>query len=104
MTVTYEWDCETVANGDSPDFEDGEVIDHAHGASLAEVKKWAESNPPEAGFRHEFVLVRDDDEGRSWAYIEAGKLPEYFTDADGADGAKLPQRFIKEVAKAGGAA
>lgn len=97
MAVTYEWDCETVAAGDSEQFEDGEVIDHAHGATYKEVLAWSAANPPQAGFRHALVLVRDDDEGRSWAYVEDGKLPQYFTDADGADAAKVPQRFHREV-------
>lgn len=96
--VIYEWDCETVADGDSNDFEDGEVISHLFGDSFQEVKRLSKLNPPEQGFRHEFVLVRDDEEGRSWAYVEGDKLPEFFTDADGADGAKVPQRFVKEIA------
>ena len=99
MTVQYEWDCETVADGDSTGFEDGEAIDHAHGASFKEVKAWAAANPCAPGFRHEIVLVRDDDAGRAWAYVSGGKLPEYFTDADGADDAKVPQRFVREVAQ-----
>ena len=100
MSVTYEWDCETVAAGDQ-DFEDGEVIDHAHGANFKDVKKWSKSNPCAQGFKHALVLVRDDDEGRSWAYLdENGMLPKYFTDAEGGDAAKVPQRFVREVAAA----
>lgn len=97
MTVQYEWDCETVADGDSTNFEDGEVIDHAHGTSYREVVEWSNRHPAEPGFRHEIVLVRDDDEGRSWAYVQGGRLPHYFTDAEGADCAKVPQRFVREV-------
>ncbi len=100
MTVQYEWDCETVANGDSTNFEDGEVIDHAHGASFKDVAAWSAANPCEPGFRHMIALVRDDDEGRSWAYVEDGRLPEFFTDADGADAARIPQRFVREVVRA----
>lgn len=97
MTVIYEWDCETVADGESWRFEDGEVIEHTHGSSFAEVMAWASENPPERGIRYELVLVRDDDKGRSWAYMTNGKLPEYFTDADGSDAAKVPKRFHQEV-------
>lgn len=97
MAVQYEWDCETVADGDTTTFEDGEVIDHAHGTSYQAVLEWSKRYPAEAGFRHQIVLVRDDEDGRSWAYVEDGKLPEYFTDAEGADCAKVPQRFVREV-------
>jgi hypothetical protein len=99
MAVIYEWDCETVADGDTPSFEDGEVIDHCHAAVYQDVLKRAKTDAP-AGFRHEVVLVRDDEEGRSWAYVENGKLPEFFTDADGADASKVPQRFHQEVGRA----
>ena len=47
------------------------------------------------------VLVRDvycETEGlieRSWAYVDNGELPEEFT-----GGAKVPKRFVAELAKA----
>lgn len=100
MTVIYEWDVETVADGDTTDFEDGEVIDHYHVTSYKEAASYVRDNKADDGFRFEVVLVRDDDEGRSWAYLGDGKLPEFFTDADGADDAKVPQKFVREVAKA----
>lgn len=97
MTVQYEWDCETVADGDSIEFEDDEVIDHAHGASYREVAEWAERYPAAPGFKHRLVLVRDDEAGRSWAYVEDGELPQVFTDAYDQPTAKVPQRFVREV-------
>lgn len=98
MSVCYEWDCESVANGDSDDFENGEVLDHYHAETYAEVAQRA-LTVIEIQYRHEVVLVRDDDDGRSWAYVTDGKLPERFTDANGADGAKVPNKFHKEVAQ-----
>jgi len=98
MTVTYEWDCETVADGDSADFADGDIVEHAHDSSFRDVHAWADQYPCEPGRRYELVLVRDDDEGRSWAYVTEGTLPARFTDANGADAAKVPQRFHREVA------
>lgn len=98
MTTTlYEWDCETVVDGDSPNFENGEVVDHVYGASYKEVTVWSAANPPEAGFQRAIVLVRDADEGRSWAYLAGGNLPPYFKDAYGINTAKVPARFIREV-------
>jgi hypothetical protein len=98
MAVTYEWDCETVADGNSAECEDGEILDHVHGSSFRDVHAWADKYPCEPGRRYALVLVRDDDEGRSWAYVTEGTLPERFTDANGADAATVPQRFHREVA------
>lgn len=99
MTVEYEWDVETVADGDSTNFEDGEVIEHYHCVTCAEALTRA-AEPAEQGFRHEVVLVRDDDEGRSWAYVTQNELPRFFTDADGADSSVVPQRFHQALERA----
>lgn len=98
MSVEYERDCETVTVGETVDYEDGEVVDHYHADTYAEVAARA-ATQPEPGCRHEVVLVRDDDAGRSWAYVIDGKLPECFMDANGYDTTKVPQRFVRELAK-----
>ena len=85
MTVTYEWDVETVD-------EYGGVQEHDHSNKY-----------PSRKLNHDelIVLVRDlhsDDEGlqdRQWAYVEDNLLPDEF---DG--GAKVPKRFHVELAKA----
>jgi hypothetical protein len=97
MTVIYEWDREMVADGDSEDYEDEECVDHRHGISYMDVVLSAREEPP-AGFKWRIVLVRDDDDRRAWAYLEDGKLPEHFTDAEGDDYKPVPKRFHKEVA------
>ena len=98
MTVYYEWDCETVAAVDTDDAAENDVLDHAHGATLAEVLRWSRQNPPDPGTRHDIVLVRDDDDGRSWAYMEDdGSLPEFFEDAYCRRVAKVPKRFHAET-------
>ncbi len=94
--VEYEWDCETQTSVDSAEHEEGEVLDHRHGESYAKVALDA-SAIPEPGERFAIVLVRDDEAGRSWAYVEDGKLPDYFSDADGRNAAKVPKRFHVEV-------
>jgi hypothetical protein len=97
--VQYEWDCETVADGDSPDHEDGEVLDHCHGASYAEVREWSQRTTLHPGTRHVFVLVRDDAVGRSWAYVVDEALEPICFDASGLVAARTPARFRNEVAK-----
>jgi hypothetical protein len=93
MSVIYEWDVEEVST--LPE-DQGDIIEHWFQTSYAGcVKKSAEA--PQAGAEWKVVLVRDDDEGRSWAYMDDGKLPEHFTDANGADCAKVPQKFHAEV-------
>lgn len=99
MAVEYEWDVELQAAVDSDDHEEGEVLDHDHQLSYADAMKRAAMPTPE-GFRSVIVLVRDDDAGRSWAYVENGKLAEKFSDANGSDVAKVPARFFKEIGKA----
>jgi hypothetical protein len=93
MTVVYEWDVETIdLNGD--------IQDHDHRNTYAEVLSVSMRAPPVSGEKHAIVLVRDDDNGRSWAYMENGKLPEYFEDAYQQEVAKVPKRFHAEVARA----
>jgi hypothetical protein len=98
--VVYEWDCETVGSIDTDEFAEGDVIEHAHAPTLRETLKWAREEPLEPGTRYEIVLVRDDNEGRSWAYLEEnGALPEYFLDAYDRRVAKVPKRFHAETAR-----
>lgn len=100
MTVVYEWDVETVTAIDSEENEEGEILDHNHSATYAEAKRDAAAAPLD-GCIHRIVLVRDDDKGRSWAYVDDdGSLDEYFEDAYENRTAKVPARFHKEIAKA----
>ncbi len=90
--VVYEWDVETVAAADTPELAKGDVIDHYHCATYAEALTTA-ARTPEVGTLHEIVLVRDDDDGRAWAYVIDGALPERFEDASGSEVQKVPARF-----------
>ena len=99
MTVVYEWDVETLAATDTVDHEKDEVIDHNHQASYSDALREAAMPAPE-GFRFGIVLVRDDDDGRAWAYVENGALPQHFADANGAEIHRVPVRFVREVTKA----
>lgn len=87
MPATYEWDIET--------WEDDEVVDHDHRDKVHEFggEKLTRA-VAEDGYR--LVLVRDDDRGRSWAYVTNGELPTHFLDAYERPTAKVPARFVSE--------
>ena len=100
MPVTYEWDRETLTVGESEEYEDNECLDHMHARSFAEAKASLSEAPPD-GCRFALVLVREDDEQRSWAYLEDdGTLPPFFMCAYGNEYRKVPKRFHDEVARA----
>jgi hypothetical protein len=92
----YEWCCETTTAAR------GEIIDYFYADKLIEVLEWMAANPPDARTRHEVVLVRDDQRGRSWAYMSDDfKLPARFKDADDTEWSRVPTRFSSEAACAG---
>lgn len=87
MAVTYEWDIEK--------YDGDEIVDHNHRDIVHEFDgEELTLAVAEDGYR--LVLVRDDDSGRSWAYVTNGELPTDFLDAYGKIVAKVPQRFFKE--------
>lgn len=97
--VFYEWDVETVATVETEMHGVGGVIDHDHYDTYAEAIRLANSRPAD-GEEYKVVLVRDDANGRSWAYVEGGRLPEQFEDTYGRNVATVPQRFAREVERA----
>ena len=98
--VEYEWDAELVQRVETPSLEAGEVLDHDFAASYAGALdnarrfqgEWCQQSC-------DIVLVRDNGNERSWAYVVAGRLPELFTDAYDRPVARVPKRFHQEVAK-----
>lgn len=98
LSLVYEWDVELVAAVDTPDLEEGEVVEHLFQSSYRDCVKAAAGKAPE-GLKYVSVLVRDDDDRRAWAYIEDGVLPEVFTDADGSDYKRVPKKFHDEVVR-----
>jgi hypothetical protein len=98
MTVSYEWDVETVQDIETAEYAAGDILEHDHSTTYAGAVRTIKAFTPHAGTSYRIVLVRDDDNGRSWAYLENGELPESFEDACANDTAKVPKRFHAEVA------
>lgn len=96
-SVFYEWDVEEVTDCETPENEEGEVMEHWHQESYADCLDHV-ARGVNAGMRYEVVLVCNDPECRSWAYMDGNKLPEYFEDAYQHSTRRVPQRFHKEVA------
>lgn len=96
--VIYEWDCETVSAPQTVNNVEGECHDHKYSETYASALADSLKVAPD-GFRFQIVLVRDDDEGRAWASVEGGVIPEWFTDADGEPTSKVPKKFHAEVEK-----
>ena len=94
VNVTYEWCLETQDDV-------GDIVDSDFAPTLAAL------GPP--GLGQEIVLVCDIREvggglvERGWAYVEAGKLPEWCTEASDDAGRavrvrRVPKRFHQELA------
>lgn len=98
MSVNYEWAVEMTTTVETAEHEVGEVLDVHHFDAYAGAVDLA-AGAAEDGTEWRIVLVRDDDTGRSWAYMEGGVLPEHFDDAYGREVARVPQRFHKEVSR-----
>ena len=100
MTVMFEWDVEEYSPVTSDDYEAGDIIDHNHFGSYADAAAYASSTPTNGG-AYRIVLVRDTLDkydslrNREWAYMVDGALPEYFEDAYGREGSKVPKRFLR---------
>lgn len=98
MTTTYEWDIE-LWNGD-------EIIDHDHRDRLTEfgseelILAINSDVLNAAGDYTKLVLVRDSDrDGRAWAYVTDGKLPDQFLDAYDRPVVNVPKRYREEFAR-----
>ena len=95
--VFYEWDCETVMAINSEQYEEGDVLEHYHSESYDDVFNRSKDTPAD-GATYRIVLVCDDDECRSWAYLnDDGTLPEHLRDAYDKVIRKVPKRFHEEV-------
>jgi len=105
MAVSYEWDAEIVDTAAiDPETNEpyNDVLDHLFG----DIDYVLEQTPEDEGTRIDVVLVYnegDDFDGlrdRAWAYVDDGKLPEWFEDAMGARIRKVPQKYHNELRRA----
>ena len=85
----YEWDIETINH-------DGEVEDHY---SEDKLRPDMALDAITYGNQRCLVLVRNDADGRHWAHVQDGKLPEFFQCAYQRDTVRVPKRFHTELAK-----
>ena len=89
MKTVYEWDYETID-------EFGDIVEHNHAAKLSDFEDKDKSSA--------LVLIRETGsetyglQERTWAYVVNDQLPEYFTDASGANMHRVPKRFYNELA------
>jgi hypothetical protein len=89
--VIYEWNIETIEVGDI----DSTVVDNRFADKLSEYEPKHIINN-DSDHRKMLVLVRDDDFGRSWAYVIGGILLDKFVDANTQEVADVPKRFHTE--------
>lgn len=98
MTVYYEWVVETVK-----EYEDGDndIIETQGNESYADAVQLAERirSGLQDDCHVDIVLVRDDDDRRSWASLYDGKLSEFAEDANGGNWGKIPKKYHAEVAR-----
>jgi|TARA_R110000824_G_C14664366_1_gene618227 hypothetical protein len=81
MAVIYEWVIETID-------EHGDIQDVDHADSFP-----SDVTPVEPWVSVDVALRREDDDSLwSYAYVENGKLPEFFE-----HGQRVPKRFHREI-------
>ena len=91
MTVVYEWDVEEFTDDEHED-----IVQHYFCTKFSEALAISQATP-EDGCKRRVVLVRDDDEERSWAYLQDdATMPEFFESADGVEYVRVPKRFKAE--------
>ena len=96
MTVYYEWDVEIVDTSEGEE----DIIEHLHKRSYKEAIEETANLLDDPALVYRVCLVRDNDQGRSWAYVKDGELPAYFMDSNGVDtDYKVPQKFHKEISR-----
>lgn len=113
LKTEYEWDAEEYypnecvgINNNGGMVEAGDIYDHNFANKAIDALKNVLQGSEDSRICFRLVLVRNvidkfgDLEERSWAYVEDGKLPEYFLDAFDKQTIKVPLRFITELESA----
>lgn len=98
MTVTYQWSVECQVT-----YTDGvsEVLSRQDCDSFAEAVAASKDAPKphqDGSTKNVVLLVRDDENSRTWAFLgDDGSLDDFFTDALGKRAEPVPQRFHQEA-------
>ena len=90
MTADYEWVAEVQD-------KDGDIVNFVHADTYKLIReRAARLTVPEGGCL-DFALVRTDDAGRSWAYMDHGHLPSIMVDAGFMLVGRTPRKFRRQV-------
>lgn len=97
----YEWDVEEVLFAYEDGEESNDVIEHWFQKSFADCLKHIKTKVPGERCRWDICIVMDDQDARSWAYVDMHtmQLPTHFEDASGGRTRKVPKRFHSEISK-----
>ena len=87
MSVMIEWLLEEV--------EEDLIVGVNYGETYAQVRSWMEE-----GKDYRIGLLKDRQDGRSWAYVEDGVLAHEFTDAYGEVTGMVPWKYRREMERA----
>ena len=98
MPAEYEWDIET--------YDEHGDIDHDHRSELSRYPAAVLAEALSRGSLSRLVLVRDVPRAwghisRTWAYVEDGALPDYFSSDRGETGTRVPRRYKRELSRRG---
>ena len=99
MPTYYEWRVEECTADDYEDADDlwfcdtyADAVEHQQSKTLDGYKRCICLN------RRKFDPITEDLIDEQWAFIEDGKLPEFFDDCPETKAYKVPAKFHKEVA------
>lgn len=99
--TVYEWDIETFTQDEFEDIEDHNFSDECPGIPdepnlrlvlVQDIFEWP-SNDPNRKCDPDLV-------SRLWAYVENGKLPEFFEDCGRNTSVRVPKKFHDELTRA----
>lgn len=89
-TITYEWTLEEI--------RDGEIVDSDFSPTLSFDKENLTGN--DIGLVYNSGNEHEGLKERLWAYVLNGKLPLFFSDANGViTSAKVPNKYHNELSK-----
>lgn len=94
MPVSYEWTVELIDAHE-------DIVDSHYFDTLADAVEFSgrHDRSDDGIVKTDIGLVRNDDDGNSWAYIVDGKLDMYLRDSYQNALYDTPKKYLKEVTK-----